>query len=59
MFEYVNVSQTMSTQDALLLMDQEVDQMQCKEDSLSLDAENFSQFYCTFDGDLRLKSKDF
>lgn len=42
MFEYVNIAQTMTTQDALLLMDQEVEQIQYREESLSLDAESFS-----------------
>ncbi len=50
----------MSTQQALMFMDQEVAQVTFEQDTLSIDAapeRGFSLFYVTFDGILQMKQQ--
>jgi len=55
--EFVNVGQELRTEDALLLMDQEVAGLEAYEPSLLIDfdAGGFALFYVTFTGALYLK----
>ncbi len=59
-FEYMNIGQTMTSQEALTLMDLEVQTLDYKEDTLSIDydpnSHGFSLFYITFEGSLFLKT---
>lgn len=58
-FEYLNIGQTMGTEAALLLMDQEVAWLEVSEDTLAIDYDpagaGFSLFYVTFEGGLRMR----
>ena len=58
-FEFLNTdpTQTMPTQEALILMDQEVDSLTYRPNSLSIDdQQGFSIFFTTFEGSLTMKS---
>ena len=60
-FEYISIGKTMDTEQALTLLDLEVQLMECRQDSLTIDYDpninGFSLFYITFDGLLHLKSQ--
>ena len=60
-FEYVNIAQSMTTPEALLLMDQEVAGIDARDGSLNIDYDEtgagFNLFYITFEGTLFMKSE--
>ncbi len=51
----------MNTEAALTLLDKEVQSIECRQESLSIDYDpnikGFSLFYITFDGSLQLKNQ--
>eukprot|EP00347_Sterkiella_histriomuscorum_P002335 403368547 len=59
-FEYMNTQQQMQTQEAIVIMDQEVQTLNYQEGTLSIDSQpqdGFNLFYITFEGNLNLKNE--